>query len=85
MSQVSDTDIRKFAVDRARRFLEEAPMSAAQAATVILDGVRAGRWRILVGRDAERLDEMVRRDPEGAYDADFFQTFAGEVGWRVGR
>ncbi|HJU31196.1 MAG TPA: SDR family oxidoreductase [Hyphomicrobiaceae bacterium] len=85
MSQVSDADIRKFAVDRARRFLEEAPMSAAQAATVILDGVRAGRWRILVGRDAERLDEMVRRDPEGAYDADFFQTFAGEVGWRVGR
>ena len=85
MSQVSDADIQKFAVERARRFLEEAPMNAAEAAAVILDGVKAGRWRILVGRDAEHLDAMVRQDPENAYDADFFQTFAGQVGWRVGR
>jgi NAD(P)-dependent dehydrogenase (short-subunit alcohol dehydrogenase family) len=85
MSQVSDADIQKFAVERARRFLEDAPMDAAQAAAVILEGVKAGRWRILVGRDAEYLDAIVRQDPESAYDADFFQKFAGEVGWRVGR
>jgi NAD(P)-dependent dehydrogenase (short-subunit alcohol dehydrogenase family) len=51
-------------------FRESAPMSAAQAAEVILDGVRDGRWRILVGADARRLDEAVRADPEGAYAPD---------------
>jgi NAD(P)-dependent dehydrogenase (short-subunit alcohol dehydrogenase family) len=49
-------------------FRTSAPLSAAGAATVILDGVRAGEWRILVGDDAHRLDEAVRADPEAAYD-----------------
>ena len=70
--------------ERERRFHEEAPTSAAQAATVILDGVKAERWRILVGPDAERLDQLVRQSPEQAYDIDFFEGFASEVGWRVG-
>ena len=52
-------------------FVENAPMSAAEAATVILDGVRAGKWRILVGDDAHKLDEMVRADPEGVYESGF--------------
>jgi NAD(P)-dependent dehydrogenase (short-subunit alcohol dehydrogenase family) len=85
LSQESDADIQRRAIERARQFQEEAPMTAAQAATVILDGVKADRWRILVGRDAHRIDEMVRQTPEEAYDADFFQTFAAEVGWRIGR
>ena len=49
-------------------FRTSAPLSAEGAATVILDGVRSGRWRILVGQDAERLDATVRADPEAAYD-----------------
>ena len=49
-------------------FRNSAPLDAAGAARVILDGVRAGKWRILVGDDAHRLDEAVRADPEGAYD-----------------
>ncbi|TMM10933.1 MAG: SDR family oxidoreductase [Actinobacteria bacterium] len=49
-------------------FRDAAPLTAAQAATIILDGVRAGRWRILVGDDARALDERVRADPETAYD-----------------
>jgi hypothetical protein len=48
-------------------FRDAAPMTAAQAATVILDGVRAGRWRILVGDDAAALDEKVPADPEHIY------------------
>lgn len=52
----------------AQMFRDTAPMTAAQAATVILDGVRAGTWRILVGDDAKRLDEQVRANPEGAYE-----------------
>lgn len=50
-------------------FRDKAPMSAAEAATVILDGVREGRWRILVGEDAKHLDEVVRKHPEQAYEA----------------
>src|SRR3546814_5522082 len=41
-------------------FRDTAPMTAAQAATVILDGVREDRWRILVGDDAVALDQAVR-------------------------
>jgi len=85
LSQVSDADIEKMAMERARRFLEEAPMSAAAAARVILDGVKANRWRILVGADAHRLDELVRQAPEAAYEEEFFAAFAAEVGWAVAR
>ncbi len=49
-------------------FRNSAPLDAAGAARIILDGVKAGKWRILVGDDAHRLDEAVRADPEGAYD-----------------
>ncbi len=50
-------------------FRDLAPMSAADAATVILDAVLAGEWRILVGDDARRLDERVRADPLSIYGA----------------
>ena len=68
MSQVSDAEIQKMSVERARRFEEEAPMTAAAAATVILDGVKADRWRILVGHNPNLLDERVRQAPEDAYE-----------------
>jgi hypothetical protein len=83
-SKMSDDDIRKAAEDRARSFLEDAPTSAAQAAKIILDGVKADRWRILVGDDAHKLDERVRQNPEHAYDLEFYQSFAKEAGWRIG-
>jgi NAD(P)-dependent dehydrogenase (short-subunit alcohol dehydrogenase family) len=85
LSGQSDDDIRRLVAERARRFLEEAPTTAAQAARIILDGVKAERWRILVGEDAHRIDEMVRQAPEQAYEADFFQELAAQVGWRLGR
>jgi len=85
VAKLSDGDIAKLAEERARRFLEDAPTSAAQAAKIILDGVKADRWRILVGADAERIDQRVRDAPERAYDLDFFNSFAKEVGWKVGR
>jgi NAD(P)-dependent dehydrogenase (short-subunit alcohol dehydrogenase family) len=81
---MSDDDVQAFAADRARSFHDDAPTTAAAAATIILDGVKAERWRILVGDDAHRLDERVRQTPERAYDAEFFQSFAAEVGWRLG-
>ena len=83
-ANMSDAEIQNLAAERARSFLEDAPTSAAKAATIILDGVKAERWRILVGDDAHRLDERVRQTPEQAYDADFYLSFATEVGWRLG-
>src|SRR5438270_9675824 len=59
----------------------EALTSAAQAATIILDHVKADRWRILVGADAHKVDEMVRQSPERAYDIAFFDEFARAAGW----
>ena len=82
---MSDADVEKVVRERIRRFLEEAPMTAAEAATVILDGVKADRWRILVGEDAKKIDQLVRKSPEQAYDVDFFQRFAVEAGWKVAR
>ena len=80
---LSDDDIRKMVAERERRFREDAPTSAAEAATIILDGVKADKWRILVGKDAHQIDEMVRQSPERAYELDFFESFAREAGWRV--
>ncbi|WP_312166442.1 SDR family NAD(P)-dependent oxidoreductase [Phenylobacterium sp.] len=84
VSQVPDDAIRAMAAEMARSFLEDAPMTAAAAAKVILDGVKAERWRILVGEDAQVLDQWVRKDPERAYEPEFFNDFAREVGWRLG-
>ena len=71
LSAVSDEDIRVGMQARAESFRDDAPMTAAEAASVILDGVRARRWRILVGTDAQILDAMVRQHPEDAYEPDF--------------
>jgi NAD(P)-dependent dehydrogenase (short-subunit alcohol dehydrogenase family) len=61
-------DLRQMLVRMNADFRDKAPVSAAQAATVILDGVRSGAWRILVGEDAKTLDTLVRTQPEAAYD-----------------
>lgn len=71
-SGASDDDIRTAMIAQAEGFRDNAPMSAAGAATIILDGVKANRWRILVGDDAVALDAKVRLAPEDAYEFDFF-------------
>jgi hypothetical protein len=58
---------------RGEMFRDNAPTTAAQAATAILDGVRAGEWRILVGDDAVALDELVRERPTEAYEQSFVE------------
>ena len=67
---IADQDLQQMVKMMGQMFRDTAPMTAAQAATVILDGVRAGKWRILVGDDAHALDAAVRADPEKAYDPD---------------
>src|SRR5947208_13574914 len=57
-SAMSDDDIQQMARERARSFLEEAPTSAAAAAKIILDGVKASRWRILVGDEDRKSTRL---------------------------
>ena len=83
VSRLSDEELQRRWAERAQRFENDAPTSAAEAARTILDGVKAERWRILVGADAHRIDELVRQHPEDAYDAAFFESLAREAGWRV--
>lgn len=64
----SPDDLRELLGRFESDFRDKAPLSAADAATIILDGVRSGAWRILVGEDAKSLDSFVRANPEGAYD-----------------
>ena len=55
-----------------------APVSSAQAATVILDAVERGEWRILVGDDAVGLDRRVRANPLAAYEPGFPAMVPGD-------
>lgn len=63
---------------RGEQFRDTGLTSADDAAKVILDGVRAEKWRILIGPDAEAIDTAVRQTPEEAYEGEFgMSVFAG--------
>ncbi|MCB1534270.1 MAG: SDR family NAD(P)-dependent oxidoreductase [Rhodoblastus sp.] len=81
---MSDEQVAQAGAAVAAAFRDNAPTSAAEAVKIILDGVRAERWRILVGADAEELDRRVRADPENAYSQAFYDKFNSEIGWRLG-
>jgi len=83
-SQIPDEALQAMADEQHRWFLEDAPTTAAQAAAIILAGVKADRWRILVGEDAHQMDALVRADPEAAYSPEFYANLVKEVGWRLG-
>lgn len=76
--------IRQALIIGGDAFENDAPTTAAQAAKIILDGVRAKRWRILVGHDAEVLDRLVREAPEEAYGEAFMQRLQAEANWKLG-
>jgi NAD(P)-dependent dehydrogenase (short-subunit alcohol dehydrogenase family) len=71
----SADDLRRMLVRANADFRDKAPLSAAEAATIILDGVRSGAWRILIGEDATMIDAAVRAKPGAAYD--YAELFSG--------
>ena len=81
----STDQVRQALVMIGDAFRDMAPMTAAEAAKVILDGVREELWRILVGKDADALDRMVRESPEEAYGEAFFQKLQAAAGFTLGR
>ena len=80
---MTDLQIQQMMAEMARQFETNAPTTAAQAATIILNGVREEKWRILVGADAEHLDSMVRATPEDAYEQGFIDRFRASGHWRA--
>jgi NAD(P)-dependent dehydrogenase (short-subunit alcohol dehydrogenase family) len=68
-------EVRQMLVQANADFRDRAPVSAAEAATTILDGVRSGAWRILIGADAKMIDAAVRAKPEATYD--YAELFRG--------
>lgn len=82
---MTDEQVREAIARIATNFRENAPTSAAQAAAIILDGVREERWRILVGDDAHAIDRLVRGAPEDAYEEGFMEQLRADAGWVVGR
>ncbi|TVS16456.1 MAG: SDR family oxidoreductase [Gammaproteobacteria bacterium] len=76
VGNLPDDSIRDLIRQRARDFRDNAPTTAAEAANVIIEGVRAGRWRILIGDDAHIIDQLVRDDPEAAYEPNFVARIA---------
>jgi hypothetical protein len=71
----SAEELRQMLIRISNDFRDKAPLSAARPATIILDGVRSGTWRILVGQDATMIDERIRANPEAAYD--YAELFRG--------
>ncbi len=84
LGNATNEQLRQGLIMRGEAFRDDAPMTAAEAATIILDGVKAGRWRILVGEDAKVLDRMLREDPEGAYTQAFYERLRASTAWRLG-
>ena len=82
--KITDAQLQAMVDEQGRSFRDNAPTTAAQAAKIILDGVKSETWRILVGDDAHIMDEMVRADPAQAYEPDFYQRLTERVGWRLG-
>jgi NAD(P)-dependent dehydrogenase (short-subunit alcohol dehydrogenase family) len=80
VDETVDPAVRELMEAVAGEFEANAPMTAAEAATVILDGVRENRWRILVGADAIALDEIVRSRPDDVYDAGGLQEIVEAFG-----
>ena len=59
--------------------LQDQGFTATQAATIILDGVRSGAWRILVGEEAKMLDEQVRANPEAPFNYENYAEMYGPL------
>ncbi len=83
-SSASDEQVREVVAGIGEWFRQSAPTTPAQAASIILDGVREERWRILVGDDAHHLDEMVREAPEDAYTEAFLARLRARTQWNLG-
>jgi len=78
IEKMSDSELRNFIHNIRVGYRDEAPLTANQAAKLVLDGVCLNKWRILLGDDAVCIDGLVRKFPELAYDEEFYETVVRE-------
>lgn len=78
LSGASDEDIRNLMQMRAELFETGAPTTAGAAATVILDAVKSGTWRVLIGHDAVALDAALRAQPTEVYTESFMTALQAD-------
>jgi NAD(P)-dependent dehydrogenase (short-subunit alcohol dehydrogenase family) len=71
---MSEEQVLALLQQRADAFRDKAPVSAAQAATIMLDAVKQKRWRVLIGQDAALLDRGVREHPDEIYEPEFMRN-----------
>jgi NAD(P)-dependent dehydrogenase (short-subunit alcohol dehydrogenase family) len=76
---VSDADLGRVIDAMARHFQDHALTSPSEAARTILEGVRQGQWRILVGPDARIIDAMVRAEAADIYEPAFIRRMAATI------
>ena len=81
LSQVTDDQIKAMIKAQGEAFRDNAPTTAAEAAAMMLQGVRDERWRVLLGNDARVLDELVRANPEEAYEESFMVKLREQANW----
>ncbi len=74
----SDEELKAVFLEQGEAFRDNAPMSSAEAADAILDGVRREEWRILLGDDAYALDKMARTYAETLYDPSLLEQLRNE-------
>jgi NAD(P)-dependent dehydrogenase (short-subunit alcohol dehydrogenase family) len=74
----SADDLRQM-IRRMKPELQGKGFTAAQAATIILDGVRSGAWRILVGEEAKMLDKQVRANPQAPFNYEDYPEMYGPL------
>lgn len=79
VATLSDAELFELASADAQRFIDNAPTTADSAARTIIEAMRAGEWRILIGEDARLIDLEVRNSPETAYDRDFSHLIAAAL------
>ena len=75
----SADDLRQAIPRLKNEFIQDKGFTAVQAATIILDGVQSGAWRILVGEEAKMLDAAVRANPEAPFNYENYAEMYGPL------
>ena len=84
LSAATNDQLREMVKAQGEAFRDNAPTTAAEAAAMMIQGVRDERWRVLLGEDAHVLDKLVREAPEQAYEDSFFKRLQEEANWGLG-
>jgi NAD(P)-dependent dehydrogenase (short-subunit alcohol dehydrogenase family) len=74
----SADDLREM-IPRLKNQIQDAGFTPVKAATIILDGVLSGAWRILVGEEAVMLDGHVRANPQAPFSYEDYPEMYGPL------